>query len=78
MEIGEDIDQFQLLEEKIDHLIALVSSLKKEKEAFAEKFQIQEERISDLGSQLESLKASRDKARQRVVGLLEKIEQIQL
>jgi len=30
---GEEIDQFQLLEEKIDSLIDLVSSLKKDKEA---------------------------------------------
>ena len=76
MNSEEETDQFQLLEEKIEHLIELVMVLKREKESFAEKTQIQEEKLADLTKQIESLKSGRDKAGQRIVALLEKIEQI--
>lgn len=76
MSTGEDIEQFQLLEEKIDNLVTLMTRLKKENESFNEKFRIQEEKLADLTQQLESLRAVRDKAKQRIVSLLEKIEQV--
>ncbi|MBW1704497.1 MAG: cell division protein ZapB [Deltaproteobacteria bacterium] len=76
MDTAGDIDQFQLLEAKIDNLIEFITVLKKEKESIVEKAQIQEEKIADLIKQLESLKAGRDSARQRIVSLLEKIESI--
>jgi FtsZ-binding cell division protein ZapB len=76
MDTAGGIDQFQLLEEKIDNLIEFITVLKREKESIAEKTQIQEEKITDLNKQLESLKAGRDSARQRIVSLLEKIENI--
>jgi FtsZ-binding cell division protein ZapB len=76
MDTAGGIDQFQLLEEKIDNLIEFITVLKREKESIAEKAQIQEEKIADLNKQLESLKAGRDSARQRIVSLLEKIENI--
>ena len=76
MDTGGEMDQFQLLEEKIDNLIEFITVLKREKESIAEKAQIQEEKIADLNKQLESLKAGRDSARQRIISLLEKIENI--
>jgi len=72
----ENIDQFQLLEEKIDNLIELVTTLKREKESLAEKNQLREERLTDLTTQLESLNLDRDKVKQRVVSLLEKLERV--
>ena len=71
-----DIDQFQLLEEKIEGLIELVTVLKREKESIAEQSQIQERKMTDITQQLETLKRGRDKAKQRIISLLEKIEQI--
>lgn len=76
MSTGEEIEQFQLLEEKIDNLVTLMTRLKKENESFNEKFRIQEEKLADLTQQLENLRAARDKAKQRIVSLLEKIEQV--
>ena len=76
MDTGGETDQFQLLEEKIDNLIEFITVLKREKESIAEKTQIQEGKIADLKRRLESLKAGRDSARQRIVSLLEKIENI--
>ncbi len=74
MNTGEDIDQFQLLEEKIDNLIQLMGTLKRERESFAEKLRVQEEKMAELTEQVESLRSGRDRARQRIVSLLEKIE----
>jgi len=78
-----DVDQFQLLEEKVDSLIALIidlrnekEDLRNEKERLAEKVQIQERKITELTEQAGTLDANRDKAKQRIVSLLEKIKQI--
>ena len=72
----EGVDQFQLLEDKIDNLIEMIKSLKKEKESFAGKVQIQEEKLADLTKEVDGLKSGRDKAKQRILSLLEKMEQI--
>lgn len=74
-ETGE-IDQFQLLEEKIDSLIELITELRKEKELLAEKVQVQNDKVTDLTNQIEGFKAARDKAKQKIVTMLEKIKQI--
>ncbi len=75
MGTAEDMDQFQLLEEKIDSLIQYIATLKKENESLAEKLHIQEEKLTNLTQELEQLKAARGKVKQRVVTLLERIEQ---
>ena len=74
----EEMDQFQVLEAKVDSLIKFTQSLKKEKESLLEKLHIQEEKIANLTGELETLKGSRDKAKQRVLSLLEKLEQIEI
>jgi len=78
MNTVEDIDQFQLLEDKIDSLIELITTLRKEKESFAEKIQIQEIKLSDLTEKFENLRTTRDKAKQKIVSILEKIEKIDI
>ncbi|UCF57457.1 MAG: cell division protein ZapB [Deltaproteobacteria bacterium] len=78
METTEDMDQFQLLEEKVDSLIKYIASLKKENESLAEKLHIQGERLTDLTEEVEYLKAARGKVKQRIVTLLERIEQVDI
>jgi len=73
-----ETEQFDILEQKIDSLVRAVTVIKKEKESLAEKAQIQEEKIADLGAQVEDLKRGRDLAKQRIISLLEKLEQITL
>ncbi len=73
-----EVDQFDVLEQRIDSLIESITSLKKENGILTEKAQIQEERLSDLGAQMEKLKGTRDQAKQRIIALLEKLEQIQM
>lgn len=74
----EEMDQFQALESKVDSLIKFANSLKQEKESLLEKLHIQEGKIADLISELDTLKSSRDKAKQRVLSLLDKLEQIDI
>lgn len=76
--MGAEIDQFDILEQKIDSLVGVIAALKKEKEALVEKTQIQEEKLADLGRKVEELKSGRDKAKQRIITLLEKLEQIEM
>ena len=76
--MGEEIDQFQLLEEKVNSLISLIGSLREEKESLNGKITVQEEKIAGLSAEVEQLKAVRDNAKKRVVSLLEKIEQLEM
>jgi cell division septum initiation protein DivIVA len=78
MNKGEEKDQFEILEGKVDSLIRFADSLKKDRESLLEKIHIQEEKIGNLNSEVENLKGSRDKARQRIVSLLEKLDQIDI
>lgn len=72
----DDLDQFQILEDKIDGLIKLVADLRAEKESLGEKVHILEEKLANTSEQLEGLKAARERAKQRVIGLLDKIERL--
>ena len=71
-----DVDQFQLLEEKVDSLIALITDLKKEKELLSEQIQIQEMELADLNEQVGNLNSNKDRVKQRIATLLEKMNQI--
>ena len=78
MDINEEVDQFKILEDRIDKLIDYITALKKEKEALAEKNQTQEERLADLTDQLENSRAATDGVKQRIAGLLEKMDQVDI
>lgn len=76
MENVDELDQFEVLEKKLDSLIGYAQTLKREKEALSEQVQIQEGKISNLTNEIESLRSARDQAKQRIISLLEKIEQL--
>ena len=78
MHKSEEIDQFQMLEDKVDSLIKMVAVMRRERESMLEKIHIQEEKIADLATEAEALKAGRDKAKQRILSLLEKMEQLEV
>ena len=78
MNSEDPFDQFELLEQTVEKLIHFVDQLKAEKDSYAEQLQIQEEKIGDLAAEVERLKSSRNKAKQRVVSLLEKMEHLEL
>ncbi len=72
----EEVDQFQLLEEKIDRLISFVTKLKQEKISLEEKIQEQEQLIAELRDQVEELQADKERAKERISYVLTKIDQI--
>jgi uncharacterized coiled-coil DUF342 family protein len=76
MESVEELDQFEVLEQKLDSLIKYVQTLKKEKETLSEQLQIQEGKISNMAGEIGSLRSARDQAKQKIISLLEKIEQL--
>lgn len=65
----EETDHFLILEEKIERLIQYVKSLKKEKKDL-------NQRIEILANEVEHLKTTRDKGKQKMISLLEKIDQL--
>jgi FtsZ-binding cell division protein ZapB len=71
----EGMEHLQLLEEKVDSLIEYITSVKQEKESLAEEPVILKEKIADLTQEVEHLRKARGRDKQRVVTLLEKIEQ---
>jgi chromosome segregation ATPase len=78
MERDGELDQFQLLEERVDSLIQFIEAFKKEKESSIEKIRNQEEKKADLTGDIEILKGARDRAKQMISSLLAKIEQLEL
>jgi archaellum component FlaC len=74
MELDE-LEQFGLLEQKIESLISFANSLKQEKINLEKRVQGQGEKIDSLTKQIEMLKADRDLVRKRIATLLEKIEE---
>jgi FtsZ-binding cell division protein ZapB len=73
-----ELEQFGLLEEKIESLISIVSSFKEEKIDLEKNVQSQEKKIGLLTDEIETLKADRGLIRKRVATLLEKIEEFTL
>ncbi|MFC1824911.1 cell division protein ZapB [Thermodesulfobacteriota bacterium] len=76
MEKEDGIDQFELLEEKIDGLIHYLNALNKEKDSLLEKIKVQDQRIATFDKEVEQLKSSRNEARQRILTLLQKMENL--
>ena len=69
----DELEQFGLLEQKVESLISVARSLKQEKINLEKKVQGQEEKIDSLTDEMEMLKADRELVRKRIVTLLEKI-----
>ena len=73
-----ELDQFELLEEKVSLLILLIEDLRNEKTILSDKLQSQEKKMDELSEQVKVLKENRENAKNRMVSLLEKIEEVKL
>lgn len=69
----DELNQFGLLEEKIESLISLVGSLNEEKDNLERNIHGQEKKIDSLTKEIETLEIDRDVIRKRIATLLEKI-----
>ena len=72
----DELNQFGLLEEKIESLISLVGSLNKEKDNLARNMHGQEKKVGSLTKEIETLEIDRDVIRKRIATLLEKINEV--
>jgi cell division protein ZapB len=71
----DELNQFGLLEEKIESLISLVGSLNEEKANLKKNIQGQEKKFGSLTKEIETLEIDRDVIRKRIATLLEKINE---
>ncbi|HJX33556.1 MAG TPA: cell division protein ZapB [Desulfatiglandales bacterium] len=78
MEQQNDVDYFKVLEEKVGLLIAQISSLKDEREKLRVKILQQQKTIADLSGEVEKISGNRDMVRERIVNILNKIEQMDI
>ena len=72
----EEIDQFQILEEKVDILIEKTVALKSERDILENKLRVEEEKVVTLTAQIEKLRSGRNDAKEKIMSLLEKMEQV--
>jgi FtsZ-binding cell division protein ZapB len=78
MEQRNEADYFNVLEEKVGLLITQIDSLKNEREKLREKILQQQKTISDLSGEVEKIRGSRDKVKDRIMNILNKIEQMDI
>jgi len=71
----DELNQFGLLEEKIESLISLVGSLNEEKDNLERDMHGREKKIGSLTKEIETLEIDRDVIRKRIATLLEKINE---
>ena len=76
MEQPEKVDNFKVLEEKVEMLIEHIRSLRNEKQTLEKSLQDQERNFAILNGELENLKEIRDKTKARIASILEKIERL--
>ena len=73
-----ELDQFDLLEKKVDAIISLVISLKEDKLALERKIKAQDEKMDSIVDDIKNLQTKRDLAQNRLAQLLEKIDKLKL
>ena len=76
MEQPEKVDNFKVLEEKVEMLIEHIRSLRNEKQTLEKSLEDKERSIAILNGELENLKEIRDKTKARIASILEKIERL--
>ena len=72
---SDELDQFELLEQRVESLISLVSSLKQENAALERRAQEGGEGLRSLEKEMEGLRADRGAIRERIAALLRRIEE---
>ena len=73
-----ELDQFDLLEKKVDALISLVISLKEDKLDLERKINAQEEKMDSIVNDMKAFHKKRELAQNRVARLLDKLDKFKL
>lgn len=70
------MDKFDILEEKINQLVAAYSVLRREKDSLGERLAEKESEIHKLKERISQFSRERDMAREKVEGLLNRVERL--
>jgi len=70
------MDKFEILEEKVTRLIEAYASLKEEKESLGERLTQKESEIQKLKEKISHLCREREAAREKVKGLLNRVDRL--
>lgn len=73
-----EIEQFELLEQRVETLISALGSLNEKKMMLERTARTQEEELGTLRSEIDTLRADRDVVQKRIAGLLEKIAECEV
>ena len=73
-----EIEQFELLEQRVKTLISALGSRNEQKMMLERKARTQEEELGILRSEIDTLKADRDVVQKRIASLLEKIAECEV
>jgi len=68
-----EIEQFELLEQKVEKLISALGSLNEQKIMLERKASTQEQELGALRGEIDTLRADRETVQKRITSLLEKI-----
>ncbi|NPB08892.1 MAG: cell division protein ZapB [Thermodesulfobacteria bacterium] len=71
-----EFQEIRLLEEKIEALLGVLQDLRREKEELLAQLRQKEEEISGLRTELSRLREERDLIKEKVQGLLSRIDQL--
>jgi len=78
MEKGNEIVQFEVLEERLNKILEGYTTLKEEREKFISQMQEKEKEVEKLKEELYALKNDRAEVRTRIDRLIERLEGIPL
>ena len=73
-----EIEQFELLEQRVEALISALGSLNEKKMMLERTARTQEEELGTLRSEIDTLRADRDVVQKRIASLLEKIAECEV
>jgi FtsZ-binding cell division protein ZapB len=71
---SDELDQFELLEQRVEALISLVSSLREQNAALEKRVREGEERLQSLEREMNGCIGEREAVRERIAALLRRIE----
>jgi septal ring factor EnvC (AmiA/AmiB activator) len=74
----EDIEQFDLLEQKIESLISVVGTLTEQRIALERRVKGQQAELDSVRNEIETLKTDRELVQKRIADLLDKIAECEL
>ena len=78
MESIPETDHFKLLEDKIGELIQKINTLKNEKESYLKTVNEQKNQIAQLANEVNDLKDIKNKVKDRITSILERINSLDI